>query len=677
MMVRACRQSQDKSAQEELLHHSEQLLRQALLEHPRDSILLFNLATCHMNRYGCCSHTEDLEQSISLFRELISVNALYPDIHFCLGTALGYKGESAAAISSLKKQIALDPYHIGAHFSLGQELAKGGADTVEEAVACYKTALEIHEQVPPDLMHANMAFFKQNKAAYNRCKEVVKLERRARKEFYAHEQGEAHWGDIGRNLVAKNYISALAKATAYVEAHPKQALAHTCLGTVLRRMEHFSAATDSLKRAISLDPEAFEAFNNLGLVCTSIKDNDGAIVAFKRACLLDPKHASCHYNLGTALETKGLLHGALASYRSALHAEGTHANQIKSVPVVARHAIKQCLEKIAIRDETKWVCANPSCLTPSRTNPKMLCGRCQKASYCCSTCQRAHWKLHRSTCQSPCVTIFKANIISEGLKEEKERSVYVCANPICAKPDSALQCKRCLSASYCCGECQKVHWKQHRSSCLPRKDTQLHIETAKQQLRTFAARAESVGDSLAPPEHLEWAIGKVAAGYSCKPNQKSESGVECKPVKELPSAVLALKDKGNSYMLTKDHKQAVLMYTKAITLLENEGMRNAKLHTNRAAAYLCFQPPEYGGAAIDGQLAIETDSGWWKGYWYRGQGICGLVMPDPDHARQVSEAIYAFESCMQCASLPASKRNDVVQHIESELNRLRHRPTPR
>jgi len=47
-----------------------------------------------------------------------------------------------------------------------------------------------------------------------------------------------------------------------------------------------------------------------------------------------------------------------------------------------------------------------------------------------------------------------------------------CANPMCARfalgaaaRAKAVQCSRCLSATYCCARCQKVASKEHRAVC--------------------------------------------------------------------------------------------------------------------------------------------------------------------------------------------------------------------
>lgn len=50
--------------------------------------------------------------------------------------------------------------------------------------------------------------------------------------------------------------------------------------------------------------------------------------------------------------------------------------------------------------------------------------------------------------------------VRDGIKSGK--NISLCAN--CGKK-STSRCGQCKKARYCSSECQKVHWKVHRSSC--------------------------------------------------------------------------------------------------------------------------------------------------------------------------------------------------------------------
>eukprot|EP00243_Klebsormidium_subtile_P005746 TRINITY_DN2342_c0_g1_i1.p2 TRINITY_DN2342_c0_g1~~TRINITY_DN2342_c0_g1_i1.p2 ORF type:complete len:124 (+),score=7.78 TRINITY_DN2342_c0_g1_i1:617-988(+) len=44
----------------------------------------------------------------------------------------------------------------------------------------------------------------------------------------------------------------------------------------------------------------------------------------------------------------------------------------------------------------------------------------------------------------------------------------VCCNPTCSKkePGKRLFCSKCTRAAYCCRECQREDWKQHKLVCV-------------------------------------------------------------------------------------------------------------------------------------------------------------------------------------------------------------------
>jgi hypothetical protein len=49
----------------------------------------------------------------------------------------------------------------------------------------------------------------------------------------------------------------------------------------------------------------------------------------------------------------------------------------------------------------KELCAN--CFLPEEAgqNNLLCCARCRRIKYCSKECQRAHWKAHKKSCQSP------------------------------------------------------------------------------------------------------------------------------------------------------------------------------------------------------------------------------------------------------------------------------------
>ncbi len=69
------------------------------------------------------------------------------------------------------------------------------------------------------------------------------------------------------------------------------------------------------ERAIALQPDLADAYNNLGNALQQQKRHDEAIVFYERAIALRPEMADAHLNLGKALEALDL-HAAKRSRRT-------------------------------------------------------------------------------------------------------------------------------------------------------------------------------------------------------------------------------------------------------------------------------------------------------------------------------------------------------------------------
>ncbi|MGA2128099.1 MAG: tetratricopeptide repeat-containing glycosyltransferase family protein [Xanthobacteraceae bacterium] len=69
---------------------------------------------------------------------------------------------------------------------------------------------------------------------------------------------------------------------------PDSARLHSRLGDLLRVASRLDEATVSLRRAIELDPDSFEAWFNFGLLGAEVGDDGGAMTCYERALALAP-----------------------------------------------------------------------------------------------------------------------------------------------------------------------------------------------------------------------------------------------------------------------------------------------------------------------------------------------------------------------------------------------------
>lgn len=106
--------------------------------------------------------------------------------------------------------------------------------------------------------------------------------------------------------------------TSALRIAPEQALLHTNLGSVLRRIGTPEACLAAFARACELDPGQPAAWYNLGKNAKALGCARIAVDPLRRAIELQPTHASAHWVLGDTLKALGDVAGAATAYRCAL-----------------------------------------------------------------------------------------------------------------------------------------------------------------------------------------------------------------------------------------------------------------------------------------------------------------------------------------------------------------------
>ncbi|MBI2480955.1 MAG: tetratricopeptide repeat protein, partial [Planctomycetia bacterium] len=123
-----------------------------------------------------------------------------------------------------------------------------------------------------------------------------------------------------------------------IRRSPNDAVAHNCLGIVLRIQQHYADAATSLREAIRLRPEFPEAHNNLGNVLRDQEYLDEAEQCYRRATDLNPRFAEAHCNLGVVLMTRGDTGGATECYRTALAIKPNHVEALNNLGNACRES---------------------------------------------------------------------------------------------------------------------------------------------------------------------------------------------------------------------------------------------------------------------------------------------------------------------------------------------------
>ena len=91
------------------------------------------------------------------------------------------------------------------------------------------------------------------------------------------------------------------------------------------------------------------------------------------------------------------------------------------------------------------------------------CDHCLTIKFC-GKCKKQHWTEHTILCEKKSKTKLQSENSNSSTSSDNLRGPGKCG--YCLKPSHQLRkCSRCLSVQYCSQDCQKKHWKEHKSIC--------------------------------------------------------------------------------------------------------------------------------------------------------------------------------------------------------------------
>ena len=96
------------------------------------------------------------------------------------------------------------------------------------------------------------------------------------------------------------------------------------MGIVLKEQSKLEEAIEAYTKALSINPDYAEAYNNIGAALQERDKLDEAIEAYTKAIAINPDYAEAFNNLGHALKKQGKLERAIEAYTRALHIKPDH-----------------------------------------------------------------------------------------------------------------------------------------------------------------------------------------------------------------------------------------------------------------------------------------------------------------------------------------------------------------
>jgi Tfp pilus assembly protein PilF len=122
-----------------------------------------------------------------------------------------------------------------------------------------------------------------------------------------------------------------------LEIHPT-AEAHTFLGWTYHFQGKVQDAIAECKRAIEVDPDFGNPYNDIGAYLISLKKYDEAVPWLERAIQApryEPRHYP-HFNLGRVYLAKGMINRARECFQQALKIEPRHAEARQAIETIRR-----------------------------------------------------------------------------------------------------------------------------------------------------------------------------------------------------------------------------------------------------------------------------------------------------------------------------------------------------
>ena len=108
------------------------------------------------------------------------------------------------------------------------------------------------------------------------------------------------------------------KLALFISEHfPKHLLAWKVLGVIFGQSGRKLEAVDAQQKAIALNPQDFETYNNLGITFLELGKLNDALASFTEAIKFNPNYRSAH-NLGITLHELGKVQDAVINYTKAI-----------------------------------------------------------------------------------------------------------------------------------------------------------------------------------------------------------------------------------------------------------------------------------------------------------------------------------------------------------------------
>lgn len=267
--------------------------------------------------------TGKLQESQTLYNQLLREPAAEPVAHFGLGRVATAEGQHEAAVSQLQQAIALFPEFGAAHYSLALSMrALGRRDEAQRALLSHARHGAAWPGVPDPVLDGVIALRDDAGAKLRRGLKLADAGdlSGAITEYEAALQRDPSLALAHANLVklygrTKDWEKAESHYRAALALGSDLAEAHYDYGVLLGLQEQWDLAADAYGRALAVNPLHAEALNNLGRIHERRRQFDQALDTYRRAVASQPTFRLARFNAGRMLVALGRPAEAIAAFQ--------------------------------------------------------------------------------------------------------------------------------------------------------------------------------------------------------------------------------------------------------------------------------------------------------------------------------------------------------------------------
>lgn len=224
------------------------------------------------------------KSDVTWFSDIVKHNPdRLPDLHVCLGNALGRQNDIQESIELYTKAMSISPSHFDAYYNRGLALYHMGR--YPDAVKDYDTALWLSPA--SDAVHNNLGIIYRDLHMWDMAIEAFQkaIQYNPSEELYQNNlQNAIEQKSVGVSPTVHEYVNqsviyyhrqhfhkSIAACERVLEIDPDNALAYNNMGSAYIELEKFDKAVQACQTAVELDPNTELYLNNLQLAQSRLK----------------------------------------------------------------------------------------------------------------------------------------------------------------------------------------------------------------------------------------------------------------------------------------------------------------------------------------------------------------------------------------------------------------------